>query len=110
MRVGGHASGHGTVKVAGMSATLSHMRNGMEIRVMRNICLVLLGSSLLLSQTTLHAEELLADANTNFGPAHPAGVETNQPPSAPPKSVPAAPANAPAPAPKATPPKTQPAP
>ncbi|MCG3148129.1 MAG: hypothetical protein PCFJNLEI_01571 [Verrucomicrobiae bacterium] len=61
----------------------------MENRVMRNICLALLGSSLILSQTTTRADELLADANTNFGPARPAGVEPAQPVVPKPKPTPA---------------------
>ena len=97
-------------EVAGKSATLSHTRNGMENRVMRNIYLALLGSSLLFLTTTTRADELLADANTNFGPAHPAGDQPAAP--AAPVAAPAQPAPVPvappAPQPKAVAP--QPAP
>jgi len=90
-------------EVAGMSATLTHTRNG-ESR-MKNICLVLLGSSLIFLQATTRADELLADANTNFGPTKPAGTQTNEP-----ATPPAKPAAAPKPAPKAKAAAPQPAP
>ncbi|MEI6085253.1 MAG: hypothetical protein WCS70_13260, partial [Verrucomicrobiota bacterium] len=77
---------------------------------MRNIYLALLGSSLLFLTTTTRADELLADANTNFGPAHPAGDQPAAP--AAPVAAPAQPAPVPvappAPQPKAVAP--QPAP
>ena len=40
---------------------------------MRKTLLALLGSSLLVSLTTVRADQTLADATQNFGPAHPAG-------------------------------------
>jgi hypothetical protein len=83
----------------------------MENRVMRNTLLALLGSSLLLSQITVRAEDVLADATQNFGPAHPAGTDsttTNQPAAPAPAPAIAQPKAAPQPAP--TPAAKQPAP
>lgn len=86
----------------------------MENRVMRNICLALLGSSLILTPVTTRADELLAEANTNFGPANPANAQpatpaapVEKPVTAPTPPKPAA-VTPPAPAPKAA--ATQPAP
>lgn len=63
---------------------------------MRNTLLALLGSSLLLSQSTVRADDVLADANQNFGPSRPASSDST--PVETPAKAPATPAPAPAPA------------
>lgn len=87
----------------------------MENRVMRNIYLALLTSSLLLPSTYTSAADDLLAANQNFGPANPAGDEPAQPTPAPAKTPapapkPVAPAPAPAPQPKVAAPAPTPAP